>query len=109
MKKHRCLVCGLLVGITIPHFTASAEIAKPNSTTAPAASSVPHKTNGQSPRNIEEECEAEWRADKEGMMKRGLTEDRYVEQCSVKDDVPTIPSENGAPSVAPNRPPARER
>jgi hypothetical protein len=38
-----------------------------------------------------------------------LTEDRYVEQCSVKDDVPTIPSENGAPSVAPNRPPARER
>src|SRR4029077_15338639 len=83
MKKRRCLVCGLLVGITILHFTAFAEIAKPNSTTAPTASSAPHKTNGQSPRNIEEECEAEWR--KEGMMKRGLTEDRYVEQCSLKD------------------------
>jgi hypothetical protein len=107
MKNHRCLVCGVLAGITILHFTASAETAKPNSTTTPAASSAPH--NRQSSRNIEEECEAEWRADKEGMMKHGLTEDRYVEQCSVKDDVPTIPSENGAPSVAPNRPPARER
>jgi hypothetical protein len=107
MKKHRCLVCGVLAGITILHFTASAETAKPNSTTAPAASSAPH--NGQSSRNIEEECEAEWRADKDSMMRRGLTEDRYVEQCSVKDDVPTIPSENAAPSVAPNRPPARER
>ena len=109
MNKHRCLVCGVLAGIAILHFTASAETTTPNSTTAPAASSAPHKTNGQSSRNIEEECEAEWRADKKGMMKSGLTEDRYVEQCSVKDDVPTIPSENAAPSVAPNRPPARER
>ena len=104
MKMHRCLVCGVLAGIAILHFTASAETAKPLSTTAPAASSAP-----QSSRNIEEECEAEWSADKEGMMKHGLTEDRYVEQCSVRDDVPTIPSENGAPSVAPNRPPAGER
>jgi hypothetical protein len=102
MKKHRCLVCGVLAGITILHFTAYAETAKPNSTTAPAASSAPHKTNGQRSRNIEE-CEAEWRANKERMMKRGMTEDRYVEQCSVKDDVPTIPSENAAPPVAPNK------
>jgi hypothetical protein len=108
MTKHRCFVCGVLAGITILHFGASAEIAKPNTTTVPAASSAPHKTTGQR-RNIEEECELEWRADKEAKMKRGLTEDRYVEQCSVKDDVPTIPSENGAPSVAPHRPPARER
>lgn len=105
MKKLRCLVYGVLAGITILHFTASAETAQSNSTTAPAASAAPHN----SPRNIEEECEAEWSADKEAMMKHGLTEDRYVEQCRVKDDVPTIPSENGAPSVAPNRPPARER
>jgi hypothetical protein len=51
-----------------------------------------------------EDCEAEWRADREAMMKRDLTEDRYVEQCSVKDDVPTIPSEtktDAASSPAP--------
>ena len=104
MNKHRCLVCGVLAGIAILHFTASAETTTPNSTTAPAASSAPHKTSGQSSRNIEEECEAEWRADKEGMMKLGMTEDRYVEQCSVKDDVPAAPSEtkrNAAPSSAP--------
>jgi hypothetical protein len=108
MKKHLCLVCGALVGITILHFTASAETAKSNpSSAAPAASSAPHKTNGQRSRNIEEECEDEWRADKEAMMKRDMTEDRYVEQCRVKDDVPAIPSESAAPSAAPNRSPDR--
>jgi hypothetical protein len=108
MKKHLCLVCGALVGITILHFTASAETAKSNpSRAAPAASSAPHKTNGQRSRNIEEECEDEWRADKEAMMKRDMTEDRYVEQCRVKDDVPAIPSESAAPSAAPNRSPDR--
>jgi hypothetical protein len=38
------------------------------------------------------------------MMKRDMTEDFYVEQCSVKDDVPAIPSKpktNAAPSAAP--------
>jgi hypothetical protein len=38
------------------------------------------------------------------MMKHGMTEDSYVEQCSVKDDVPAIPSErkkNAAPSAEP--------
>jgi hypothetical protein len=108
MRKHLCLVCGALAGITILHCTAFAETTKPNSTTAaPAASSAPLKTNGQGSRNITEECEAEWRADKEAMMKRGMTEDSYVEQCSVKDDVPAIPSKNAAPSVAPNRSPDR--
>lgn len=101
MKQHRCLVCVALAGITILHVTAFAETAKSSATAAaPAASSAPRK-------NIEEECEDEWRADKEAMMKRGLTEDRYVEQCSVKDDVPTIPSDNTAPSAAPNRSPDR--
>ena len=101
MKKHLCLVCGALVGITILHCSAPAETAKPNSTdAAPASSSVPLKTNGA----VVEECEAEWKADREAMMKRDMTEDSYVEQCSVKDDVPAIPSEpktNAAPSAAP--------
>jgi hypothetical protein len=38
------------------------------------------------------------------MMKQGMTEDSYVEQCSVKDDVPAVPPEtktNAAPSAAP--------
>lgn len=110
MKTHLCLVCGALAGITILHVSAFAETAKSNSTTAtPAASSAPHQTNGQSSRTIQEECEDEWRADREAMMKRDLTEDRYVEQCSVKDDIPTIPSDNAAPSPAPNRSPDRER
>ena len=37
------------------------------------------------------------------MMKRDMTEDRYVEQCSVKDDVPTI----AVPSPTPNGSPGR--
>ena len=45
----------------------------------------------------------EWRADQEAMMKHDMTEDSYVEQCSVEDDVPAIPSEtktNAAPLTA---------
>jgi hypothetical protein len=102
------LVCVALSGITMLHCSAVAETAKPKATgAARASSSAPLKTNGQGSRNITEECEAEWRADKEAMMKRGMTEDSYVEQCSVKDDVPAIPSKNAAPSVAPNRSPDR--
>jgi|ERR1700740_514317 hypothetical protein len=104
MKNHFCLVCGALAGIAIQHFTAFAETTKPNSTSAaPAAASAP-LTNGPSSRKIVKECEDEWRADKEAMMKRGMTEDSYVEQCSVRDDVPAIPSRtkpNAAPPSAP--------
>lgn len=94
MKTHFCLVCGAPAGITIQHFTAFAEATKPNSTSVvptPTATSAP-LTNGRSPRTIVKECKDEWTAAKETMMKHGMTEDSYVEQCSVKDDVPTIPS-----------------
>ena len=105
MKKHLCLVCGALAGTTILHFSAFAEMAKPNATaTPPAAISAPLKTNGQSSKKIAKDCDDEWRADQEEMMKRGMTKDSYVEQCSVADDVPAIPSEtktNAAPSAAP--------
>ena len=106
MKQHLCLVCGALAGVTILHFTAFAETAKPNSTAAaPATISAPLKTNGQSSKEkIVKDCEDEWRADQEAMMKHGMTEESYVEQCSVKDDVPAIPSEtktNAAPSAEP--------
>ena len=105
MKKHPCLVCGALAGITILHFGAFAEPAKPNATAAsPAAVSAPLKTNEQSSKKTAKDCDDEWRADQEAMMKRGMTEESYVEQCRVEDDLPAIPSEtktNAAPSAAP--------
>lgn len=105
MKEHLCLVCGALAGITILHFTALAETAKPNSTVAaPATISAPLKTNGQGSKNIAKDCEDEWKANREAIMKRGMTEDSYVEQCSVTDDVPALPSEaktNTMPSSPP--------
>jgi hypothetical protein len=103
MKKHPCLVCGALAGITILHFGAFAETAKPNATAAPAVS-APLKTNEQSSKKTAKDCDDEWRADQEAMMKHGMTEESYVEQCSVADDVPAIPSEtktNAAPPGAP--------
>ena len=104
MKKHPCLVCGALAGITILHFDAFAETAKPNATAAPpAAISAPLKTNEQSSKKTTTDCDDEWRADQEAMMKRGMAEESYVEQCSVEDDVPAIPSEtktNAAPLTA---------
>ena len=103
MKKHLWLVCGAaLTAITILQSGALAETGTTNST-APASSSAPLKTNGQSSKTVVEECEAEWRAGREAMMKRDMTEDSYVELCSAKDDVPFIPSEPNpsAPSAAP--------
>jgi hypothetical protein len=105
MKKHLGLVCRALAGITILHFPAFAETAEPYSTTGiPAAISAPLKTNGQSSKKTAKDCDNEWRANQEAMIKNGMTEDSYVEQCSVEDDVPTIPSEtktNAAPSASP--------
>ena len=105
MKKLLWLVCGPLAGITILHFSAFAETAKPNATSAPpAANSAPLKTNGQSSKKTATDCDDEWRADQEAMMKRGMTEESYVEQCRVVDDVPAFPSKtktNTAPSAAP--------
>ena len=105
MKTHFCLVCGALAGITIQHFTAFADTTKSISTSAaPAPTATPAPlTNERSSRTITnktitKECENEWTADKETMMKHGMTEDSYVEQCSVKDDVPTIPPIKTPPS-----------
>src|SRR5437879_6946408 len=93
MKKHLCLAGGALAGITILHLPAVAETARPNASAAAAAISTSLKTNGQSAKKTAQDCDDEWRADQEAMMKRGMTEDSYVKQCSVEDDVPGIPSE----------------
>jgi hypothetical protein len=76
----------------------------PRSSPLPTASSAPVKTNEQNSKKSAKDCDDEWRADQETMMRRGMTEDSYVEQCSVEDDVPAIPSEtktNAAPSAPP--------
>jgi len=105
MKKHLCLLCGALAGLTILHSSAVAETAKPHATAAsPAAISAPLKTNGPSSKKTAKDCDDEWRADQKAMMEHGMTEDSYVKQCSLEDDVPAIPSEtktNTAPSPAP--------
>jgi hypothetical protein len=105
VKKHLCLICGALAVIAMLHCSAFADSAKPNSTAAtPAPSSAPPKTNGQRSKTVVEDCEDEWKANQEAMAKHDMTEDSYVAQCSVKDDVPAIPSEpttNAAPSAAP--------
>jgi len=105
MKRHLCLVGCALAGIIIHHVSALAETPKPSATAVPpAAISVPLETNGQSSQKTEKDCDDEWRANQEAMMKRGMTADSYVEQCSVADDVPAIPplpKRNAAPSAEP--------
>jgi hypothetical protein len=105
MKKHLCSVCCALAGTMFLHFAAFGETAKSNSTAAaPDAISAPLKTNGPSSKKTAKDCDDEWRADGEAMMKHGMTEDSYVEQCSVTDDVPANPSKmktDSAPSATP--------
>jgi hypothetical protein len=106
MKRHLCLVCDALAGMTILHFGAFAETAKPSATATPPSviSAAPLKPNGQSSKKAAQDCDDEWRANQEAMMKHDMTEESYVEQCSVADDAPAVPSKtktNTAPSAAP--------
>jgi hypothetical protein len=102
MKQHPCLVCGVAVGIALLHLTAVAQADEPNSIGS-AGRALPPGTVGQnSKEQLLKDCRREWRADREAMMKRDMTEETYVEQCSVRDDVPAIPSEpRTAPAAAP--------
>jgi hypothetical protein len=85
--------------------SALAENIKRSSTLAgPASSSATTDTNEQGSKAVVEECENEWKANQEAMIKHDMDEASYVAQCSVKDDVPSIPSgpmRNVAPSPAP--------
>ena len=102
MNKQFWLVSLGLPALAIVHWTAFAEPAQQNSTTAPAGNSA-LKTNERSAKKIVKDCEDEWKANQEAIMKGGMTEDSYVQQCSVKDDVPHIPEPKAkaAPSSAP--------
>ncbi|HKU04966.1 MAG TPA: hypothetical protein VJR30_02760 [Bradyrhizobium sp.] len=104
MKKHLCLVGCALSAIVIHDFGALAQTPMPGATAVPpAAMSAPSATTGQSPKKTEEKCRNQWRANQEAMMKRDMTEDSYVEQCSVADDAPAspLPKRNAAPSAEP--------
>jgi hypothetical protein len=102
MKKPLCSVCLGLPALAIVHCTAFAEPAQQNSAAVPTGISA-LMTKEQSSEKIVKQCKDEWRANREAMMKGGMTEDSYVQQCSVKDDVPAIPEpkKNTAPSSAP--------
>jgi hypothetical protein len=95
MKKQLWFVCVGLPALAIMHCTSSAEPAQTPASTA--------ALNQQSAKQITNDCEAEWRANQEAMMKGGMTEDSYVQQCSLKDDVPAIrePKTKAAPSSPP--------
>jgi len=101
MKKPLCFVIGL-PALAIVHWTAFAEPAQQNSAAASTGISA-LKTKEQSWEKIVKDCKDEWRANREAIMKGGMTEDSYVQQCSVKDDVPAIPEpkKNAAPSSVP--------
>lgn len=53
--------------------------------------SLAGNTNQPTPKDIEKECEDEWKANRDAMIKGGMPEDSYVRQCVVRDDVPAIP------------------
>ena len=95
MKKQLWLVSLGLPALAIVHCTSFAEPAQTPASTANSA------LNQKSQMTMD--CEAEWKANQDAMMKGGMTEDSYVQQCSVKDDVPAIPEPKtkAAPSSAP--------
>jgi hypothetical protein len=97
MKKQLCLVSALGI-VQCTSFALFAEPAQ--QIAAPTANST---LNEQSSKKIEKDCEDEWRANQEAMMKGDMTEESYVQQCIVKDDVPAIPEPKtkAAPSSAP--------
>jgi hypothetical protein len=97
MKKQLWLVSIGLPALAIMHCTSFAEPAQAAASTANSA------LNQQNSKQIVKDCEAEWKANQDAMMKGGMTEDSYVRQCSVKDDVPAIPEPKtkAAPSSAP--------
>jgi hypothetical protein len=92
--------------------TLFAEPAQQNPTAFAVGISATLRTSEQLSQKIEQDCEDEWRANREAIMKGGMTEDSYVKQCSVKDDVPPLAPKkpkktNGELSSAPNRSPDR--
>jgi hypothetical protein len=85
MKKQLWFVCIGLPALAIVPCSSFAEPAQVPTSTANSA------LNQKSAKQITNDCEAEWKANQDAMIKGGMTEDLYVQQCSLKADVPDIP------------------
>jgi len=96
MKKPLCFVIGL-PALAIVHCTSFAEPAQQQSSAAAPTGISALKKKEQSWEKIVKDCKDEWRANREAIMTGGMTEDSYVQQCSVKDDVPAIPQPKKTP------------
>jgi hypothetical protein len=68
--------------------------AVPTTTAAQASSSLSKK--------VEQDCVAQYKADQQGIMARGMTEDSYVEQCLASNSAPGFPEPK--PTTAPEKP-----
>jgi len=56
-----------------------------------APTTTPAPTSDSSSQKTEQDCVAEWKADQQGIMARGVTEDSYVEQCLAANSAPVVP------------------
>jgi hypothetical protein len=59
--------------------------------TAPTTTTTPAQTSDSPSQKTEQDCVAEWEADRQGIMARGVTEDSYVEQCLAANSAPVVP------------------
>jgi hypothetical protein len=67
-----------------------------------APTTTPAPTSDSSSQKTEQDCVAEWKADQQGIMARGVTEDSYVEQCLAANSAPVVPEPKAAtPPAAP--------
>jgi hypothetical protein len=79
-------------GPPYPRLHLVAANAVPTTTAAQASSSLSQKA--------EQDCSAEYKADQQRIMARGMTEDSYVEQCLASNSVPGLPEPKGAAAPA---------
>jgi hypothetical protein len=56
-----------------------------------APTTTPAQTSDSPSEKSEQDCVAEWKADQQGIMARGVTEDSYVEQCLAANSAPVVP------------------
>ena len=73
---------------------------------APVLAPAPNQSGGSSAQKTAKECVAEWRADKDGMQARGVTQKAYVEQCRGGVVPPAAASERKPTAAAPVPAPA---
>jgi hypothetical protein len=79
-----------------PRLILVAENTVPTTIPAPPSSSLSQKE--------EQDCVAEWKADQQRIMARGVTEDSFVEQCLASNSVPGLPVPKAtAVPAAPNK------